>query len=192
MPLASITCAEANASTLGNNQSKEITDRGEKELRFVSAGWKLSEIQRVHEGNSVVASSSISTFRAVPGLPAALPRHSFFSGLSVLPCSCTPCPARAASWSTISIGSHPSSPALLLHHLLMQNSLPNALKSSPQMWFCRQLLLCPYAHCHSGLLRIKLPTSPFLIPYVYSKITHKTKELPSEQFLLVADEKDFP
>lgn len=39
VPLASITCAEANASTLGNNQSKEITDQGEKELWVFFFSW---------------------------------------------------------------------------------------------------------------------------------------------------------
>lgn len=79
MLLASITCAEANASTLGNNQSKGIMDWEEELQGFFLSAKGVFQPEKL-EGNSVVASFSISTFQAEPGHPADLPHHPFFLG----------------------------------------------------------------------------------------------------------------
>lgn len=127
-------CAEANASTLGNNQSKGIMDWEEELQGFFLLAKGILQSEKL-EGSSVVASFSISTFQAEPGLPADLPHHPFFPGLSVLPCFCSMCWAGAHS-----ISSWLSFP----HHSFLTYLCKKTFQTSSQTHLHHQL--CPYLH----------------------------------------------
>lgn len=111
--LASITCAEANASTLGNNQSKEVTDGGGgTRLFFFFFSWLKAYLK-----------SEECVRGTLQHLPAPFPlseqrqaslqllHTARFPELSVLPCLCSPCPrcTGAASQRASSISSYLSS-----------------------------------------------------------------------------------